>query len=346
MKIRDRVLKLVFIPLLGIVISFASGVITYSKYSVPELIGSLLYFVFVSFSIWKGCQWIHLKIRKFYTVDQTVFSKIATVCAISGLYGAAIAGMYSFVWFRISRETFSWTKTMELVAFSVLAVIVFTLVYEVLYLTKEREEDTERVEQLDHELTRAGIMALRNELDPHFIFNSLTALSYLISNDPFKADQFNRKLAEVYKYFLINKEKEFIPLEKEIDFVEDYFFLLSIRHDHKLQLHLDISETDAKKFLVIPYTLQVLVENAIKHNEFSHEHPLQINISIGDNALIVSNVKTRKKWQRESTGIGLKNLGTQYQLLTRSKIEIEDEEERFTVKVPLQSAGKKEMTNV
>jgi LytS/YehU family sensor histidine kinase len=219
-------------------------------------------------------------------------------------------------------------------------------VYEVLYLTKEREEDTERVEQLDHELTRAGIMALRNELDPHFIFNSLTALSHLISNDPFKADLFNRKLAEVYKYFLINREKEFITLSKEMDFVKDYFFLLSIRHDHKLQLHLDIAETDAKQFLVIPYTLQILVENAIKHNELSHDHPLPINISIADNFLIVTNTKTGKKLHRESTGIGLKNLGTQYRLLTKSKIEIKDTEEKFTVKLPLQPVIAKEITNV
>ena len=120
------------------------------------------------------------------------------------------------------------------------------------------------------------------------------------------ADQFNRRLAEVYKYFLINREKEFITLEKEIDFVEDYFFLLSIRHDHKLHLHVNVTETDTKQFMIVPYTLQILVENAIKHNEFSHEHPLLVDISITDNCLIVSNTKAGKKLLREGTGIGLK----------------------------------------
>jgi two-component system, LytTR family, sensor kinase len=344
MKIRDRLLKLLFIPLLGIVISYVSGVITYSKYSIPELFGCLLYFVFVSFCIWKGCQWIHLKVRKLYSVNQSLFSKIASVCTVSGLYGTAISGILCFIWFRISKEEFSWTKTMQLVSFSVLAVIIFTVLYEVLYLTKEREEDTEKVEQLDYELTKAEAMSLRNKLDPHFIFNSLTALSYLISNDPLKADQFNRKLAEVYKYFLINREKEFITLEKEIHFVEDYFFLLSIRHDYKLQLMLDITEADAKQFLVIPYTLQILIENAIKHNEFNREHPLSINISIADRFLIVTNTKARKKLQRESTGNGLNNLGIQYRLLTRSNIEITDAEEKFTVKLPLQPTVTMEMS--
>ena len=346
MMVRDRILKIIFTPLLGVLISFVSGVITYSKYSIPELIAALLYFVFVSFSIWKGCQWIHLKVRKFYSVDQSPFSKIASVCAVSGLYGTAISGMLCFIWFRVSREEFSWTKAIEFVSFSVMAVIVFTVLYEVLYLTKEREDDTEKVEQLDYELTKAGAMSLRNKLDPHFIFNSLTALSYLISNDPLKADQFNRKLAEVYKYFLVNKDKEFIELEKEIDFIRDYFFLLFVRHDHKLQLHLDANAGEIKKFLIIPYTSQILIENAIKHNEFSQDHPLSIHILITDGCLLVSNTKNKKKVQRESNKIGLKNLNIQYSLLARTTIEVEQTENEFNVKVPLQPIIKKEMSSV
>ena len=335
MMVRDRVFKIVFVPLLGVVISFVSGVITYSRYSIPELIAVLLYFTFVSFSIWRGCQWIHLKVRKFYAVDQSPFSKIAFVCVVSGIYGTAISGILCLIWFRIFREEFSWTKTLELVAFSVLAVIVFTVLYEVLYLSKEREQDTEKVEQLDYELTRAGVMALRNKLDPHFIFNSLTALSYLISSDPLKADEFNRKLAEVYKYFLLNKEKEFIALEKEIDFVKDYFFLLSIRYDHKMQVHLNISDLDLNQFLVVPYTVQILVENAIKHNEFSYEHPLNIFISTKDEFLIVQNTGKQKQLVSGTTKVGLKNLGAQYRLLVKKAIIIEETENNFIVKLPL-----------
>lgn len=346
MMVRDRVLKIIFTPLLGIIISFVSGVVTYNKYSTPELIAALLYFVFVSFSIWKGCQWIHLKVRKFYSVNQSPFSKIASVCAISGLYGVVISGMLCFIWFRISREEFSWTKTIQFVAFSVLAVIVFTVLYEVLYLTKEREEDTEKVEQLDHELTLAGVMALRNKLDPHFIFNSLTALSYLISSDPSKADQFNHKLAEVYKYFLVNKDKEFIELEKEVSFVRDYFFLLSVRYEHKLQLDLDASADEVKNFLIIPYTSQVLIENAIRNNEFSHDRPLAIYISIAYGCMVASNTRTKKKLEKESSGIDLKNLDAQYRLLAKTNIEIKETEDQFIVKVPLLTVKETKLSSV
>jgi sensor histidine kinase YesM len=332
--IKDKLLRFVFTPLLGILISYVSGIITYNRYSVVELIGGLLYFVFVSFCIWRGCQWIHLKMRQFYTIGQNPFSKIASVCLISGLYGVAVAGMLCLTWLRISREEFSWSEVAQFIIFSVLAVIVFTLVYEILYLSKERETDTQMVSQLDQELTRAEIMALRNELDPHFIFNSLTALSYLISNDSVKADLFNRKLAEVYKYFLINKEKELIVVEKEIDFIKNYFFLLTIRHDHKLEVHIKVDEEKAKQFLIIPCALQILIENAIKHNKFTQESPLHIYIFIDQDYLAVQN-PLEKQTVTGTTKIGLKNLATQYRLLTKTNIIVEESENNFIVKLPL-----------
>ena len=333
--IKDKLLKLVFTPLLGILISFVSGIITYNRYSPLELIGALLYFVFVSFCIWKGCQWIHLRMRKFYTIGQNPFSKIASVCMISGLYGTAVAGMFCLTWLRISKEEFSWSTVAEFIIFSVLAVIVFTLVYEVLYLSKERERDTQMVVQLDKELTRAEMMALRNELDPHFIFNSLTALSYLISNDSKKADQFNQKLAEVYKYFLINKEKELTSIEKEIEFIKNYCFLLSIRHDDKLKLHIDFDEKNMSQVFIIPCALQILVENAIKHNVFTHEQPLNIHVSLNGDYIVVQNAGKQKQSLPGTTRIGLKNLGAQYRLLAKKNIIIEESGNNFIVKLPL-----------
>src|SRR5215218_4704778 len=124
--IKDKLLKTVFTPLLGILISYVSGIISYSRYKSLELIGSLGYFVIVSFCIWKGCQWIHLRLRQFYSVNQNPFLKIANVCMISGLYSIAVSGMLGLTWFRFSREVFDWTTLIEFILFSLLAVIVFT----------------------------------------------------------------------------------------------------------------------------------------------------------------------------------------------------------------------------
>ena len=138
------------------------------------------------------------------------------------------------IWFSLSKEGFSWDALFRFNLFCSLAIILFTLVYEILFLNKERELDSKIVYQIDRERSQAELEALRNELDPHFIFNSLNTLNHLIVNNPQQAYMFNNKLAQVYKYFLINKNNELISINDELEFIDSYFFLLQIRHDDKL----------------------------------------------------------------------------------------------------------------
>ncbi len=328
-------MRLLFIPLLGIGIAYLSGIITHSKYTTPGIAGAYLYFVFTSYCIWAGCQWIHVKLRNLYTINQKPFSKLLSISIISGLYGSAIAGIMCMLWMRFSGEEFRWASINKFILSSVLAVIVFTLVYEILYLSKEREIDNKIVDQLDHELTQAEMIALRNELDPHFIFNSLNTLSQLIAHEPVKASMFNRKLAEVYKYFLINKTKELVKLENEIEFIKSYFFLLQIRHDNKLQLFIDLDETNLPDISIVPCAMQILVENSIKHNQFTNEYPLYINIFIENNYIVVRNSIMARGSPAESTRIGLRNLNAQYLILAKQHILSEKTENSFIVKLPV-----------
>lgn len=210
----------------------------------------------------------------------------------------------------------------------------FTLVYEILFLSKERELDTQIVDQLDKERSQAELQALTNEMDPHFIFNSLNTLNHLILHQPLEAHSFNNRLAQVYKYFLINKNKELIPLKDELEFIESYFYLLQIRHDDKLQLQ-TVLNGSSPEVLIPPCSLQILVENAIKHNEFTEENPLQIKVMANDKYLYVSNNIKPKPYAVHSTGIGLKNLSSRYRILLQKDIHIESTRENFTVKLPL-----------
>src|SRR5437868_6688061 len=104
--IRDRIMRLLFIPLLGIGISYLSGIISYEKYNTAEIIGGCFYFVATSYCIWAGCQWIHVKLRNLYSVNQKPFSKLLSISIISGLYGSAIAGIMCLLWMRFSKEEF------------------------------------------------------------------------------------------------------------------------------------------------------------------------------------------------------------------------------------------------
>ena len=332
--IKDALLKVIFIPLLGIGLPIISGIITYRLYSVTELVAANLFFIFTSFIIWAGCNWIHAKLRPIYGQVSKLLTRIATVSFASALYGACMGGISTLIWMKVSRENFNWSSVYKFVAVCVAAVIVFTLVYEILFLNKERELDDKIVDQLDRERSQAELQALTNELDPHFIFNSLNTLNHLILNEPKQAHSFNNKLAQVYKYFLINRNRELISLKDEIEFIDNYFFLLQIRHDQKLQMLVELNE-EMRKTMIPPCALQVLVENSIKHNEFTEENPLLIKITVNGQYIRVSNNAKPKPYAVSSTGVGLRNLSSRYRIICSKNIVIENSNDRFTVKLPI-----------
>lgn len=332
--IKDLILKVVFIPLLGIGLPLISGIIVYKKYSLAELIGANLFFILTSFTIWAGCNWIHMKLRPLYKTISKPFPKIVTVTAVSGLYGICTGGLSAMIWLKISREAFHWNGIYKFIAACLAAVIIFTLVYEILFLSKEREIDTKMVDQLDKERSQAELQALTNEMDPHFIFNSLNTLNHLIVNQPEQAHLFNNRLAQVYKYFLINKNKELVPFREELEFIDSYFYLLQIRHDNKLQLHKVLDEK-SESLLIPPCSLQILIENAIKHNEFTDANPLKITVQVNEQYIKVSNNTKPKPYAVNSTQIGLKNLNSRYKIIFHREIIIESTRENFIVKLPL-----------
>lgn len=331
---KDRTLRFIFIPLLGLIIPFFSGIITYGLYGIAQLVFIHLYFVFLSFCIWVGASWVHRKLRFLFKAVLNPITKVLSVAIIGGLFGAAISGIFCLVWYKLSPENFDWLPVSKCVAFSSMAVVLFTMIYEIIFLGRQKTLYSKMVDQLDWERSKAEMSVFRNELDPHFMFNSLNTLSYLILHDAQTAHQFNSKLASVYKYFLLNKEREMITLEGELEFIENYFFVLQVRHENKLNFKNEIVQHDGT-IMVVPYALQILVENAIKHNEFSETNPLQIRIMLNGEYLIVKNNKKQKTYNVNSTNIGLKNLSSRYRLVCNKNILIEDSEEEYTVKLPL-----------
>jgi len=332
--IRDVYLRLLFIPMLGIAIPYISGAITYRLYSTVELVAINFFFIFTSFIIWRGSNWIHAKLRTAYIPVSKPFARIAAVSLSSGVYGAGVGGFSILLWFRFSREIFLWNSFYKFIAVCVFAVIVFTLIYEILFLSKERELDSQLVTEMDRELTQAELVALHNEMDPHFIFNSLNAMGTLIMNNPMQAHLFNSNLSLVYKYFLLNKNKELIPLNEELEFLDNYFFLLQIRYDNKLRLQVETG-LNTSSLLIPPCALQLLLENAIKHNAFSDTNPLNINIVANGQYLKVSNTLRPKPYAANSTHTGLKNLSSRFRLISKKDIVIESGSGLFTVKLPI-----------
>lgn len=174
---------------------------------------------------------------------------------------------------------------------------------------------------------------LRNQVNPHFLFNSLNTLSGLIPEHPDSAERFILKLSSIYRYILENSSKETVPLKAELDFISDYYYLHAIRDDGKILLTIDAP--GAEKFRILPVSLQILVENAIKHNVATRANPLLISMQIIDEIMTIRNNVQKMNLKVKSTGIGLNNLKERLRLATGKSLEVEETESEFIVKLPL-----------
>lgn len=188
-------------------------------------------------------------------------------------------------------------------------------------------------EQLKRESVRAQYESLRNQVNPHFLFNSLNALSNLVYQDPDKAARFIKQLADVYRYVLDTRDREVVKLEEELEFLKAYFFLQQIRFGEKLKMDVQVMNRDGG---VAPLALQMLVENAIKHNIIADAQPLSVSVTERDGRIWVSNtLQKRSTPDEEGSGLGLDNIRRRYSFLSGKPVEVMTEGGIFSVGLPV-----------
>jgi LytS/YehU family sensor histidine kinase len=180
----------------------------------------------------------------------------------------------------------------------------------------------------------AQFESLKNQLDPHFLFNSLNVLSSLIDESPDQAQHFTASMSKVYRYILEQKDKELISVEEELDFAKTYCELLKTRFEESVHFEFDVRDEDQKSF-VVPLSLQLLLENCIKHNFATSAKPLRIKIYTESAYLWVENTLQKRENLHESSGIGLNNIVQRYAMLTDRNVFIEKSDHYFKVKIPL-----------
>lgn len=189
-------------------------------------------------------------------------------------------------------------------------------------------------EQLKKENIEAQFEALRNQINPHFLFNCFNVLSTLVHKDPEASSKFIGQLSSVYRYLLYNQEKKIVPLKEELTFLDSYSYLLRTRFNDNLKIENNLSnQSDA--IMVAPASLQMLIENAIKHNVASKKNPLYIELTREGDYIIIRNTLQRKELEGESSKLGLKNIVSRYKLLSNLPVKIEKTENVFTVKIPI-----------
>ncbi|MCK8522086.1 histidine kinase [Aquimarina sp. D1M17] len=212
------------------------------------------------------------------------------------------------------------------------AAILFNMFFFALQQKKELENT---MNKLKKEVVTSKYKSLKNQISPHFLFNSLNTLTSLMYEDRDLASDFVSRLASCYRYILDNREEDLVSLEKELTFLDSFIFMMNVRHEGALSITSHIT-VDPKEFVIPTLSLQMLVENALKHNYFSKEKPLEISIlSIDKKSIVIqNNIHIRKK-EENSTKLGLKNIKKRYAFYTNQKVEIDTENGYFKVSIPL-----------
>lgn len=334
--INDIAFRLILVPAFGIIIPLVTGMINPFNFSNWQIKLSFLYTIGIAAVIWQGNRYLHFSMRSYFDWHNKPVQKILVLLFSVAFYTIPASILLLVGWYNLfGNGNVNWNIVWESTLIILIAVIFITHVYETVFLVKETESEMIKNEQLERTKAEAELEALKNQIDPHFIFNSLNTLSHLIEEKPAKAKLFNDNLADVYRYILQNKARGLVLLKEEVVFLENYFSLLKIRFEKAVEMKIAIDENEMEHYLIPPISLQILAENVIKHNEFSDAMPLCISITLVNDELIVHNPVRKKNLRKLSSRIGLQNLQERYRLTTSKEIIITEEENDFTVILPV-----------
>ncbi len=336
MRVNDIGFRLVLIPFFGIAIPLITGMVNGKNFSNWEIKLSFLYTILIAFVVWQGNRYLFFSLRSYFDWINKPVQKIAVLVLSIIFYTVPISVLLLVGWYNIFADgAVDWNIVSQSTLIILVAVIFITHVYETVFLVKETESEMIRNEQLVRARAEAELEALKNQIDPHFIFNSLNTLSHLIEERPARAKQFNDNLADVYRYILQNKARSLVLLREEMEFLRNYFSLLQIRFEKAVELKITGDENLLDQYLLPPISLQTLAENAIKHNEFSEIIPLLFVVEMKNDEIWVYNKIRKKNLRKESSKIGLQNLKERYKLTTNKEVVIEETGNDFLVRLPV-----------
>jgi len=190
------------------------------------------------------------------------------------------------------------------------------------------------IQKAKHEADRSKFEILKSQINPHFLFNSLNSLSSLIHTDVDKADEFTNKLSKIYRYILDHQDDEMVTLKEEMEFIDQYIYLQSIRFDDNFLVEIeDIGKYESR--MIIPLSLQLILENVLKHNVVSERKRIVVSVNIVDDYIVIKNNKNNKNNIAVSHNVGLKNIISRYELVCDKNCIIENSNADFIVKLPL-----------
>ncbi len=314
------------IPLLFFKATLANGLMAY----LPEWGISMMY----TTAYWMACRTIFIYFRRRFPAQQETRKRIIYMsAAILATYGV-VNWSLDYVHLLIGHEEREGVTDFDYTVGTLMIVALVSTLYESVYLYDRWKISLLEAEKLRRENVESQLEGLKSQVNPHFLFNSLNTLTYIIPEAPERAVHFVQKLSKVYRYILEIRDKKLISLQEELNFLHAYLFLVQERFGDNLKADLRVPE-EALNLQLVPLSLQILFENAVKHNIISEEHPLRIELWVENERLIVRNNLQRKRQSMPSTRLGLQNIRNRYAFFSEEKVDILESREFFTVSLPL-----------
>ncbi len=315
-----------FIPLLFFKATLADGLLPY----LPKWGISFLY----TAAYWLSCRTIFIYARRRFPGHDEIRRRILfTIGAIIIAY-IILNQILDVVHDSIGHAPQAGVTDFDYTVSTLLIIVLVSLLYESVFLYDRWKRSILEAEQLRRENVESQLEGLKSQVNPHFLFNSLNTLAYIIPEDPERAVQFVQKLSKVYRYVLEIQDEKLIPLREELGFLHSYIFLLTERFGKNLKVELKVPEESLHE-QIVPLSLQILFENAMKHNIISSEQPLHVELWVENGRLIVRNNLQRKKQAIASTHIGLQNIRNRYAFFSSQEVDIMETRQYFTVSLPL-----------
>jgi hypothetical protein len=327
--IREPWPRIIGIPIVSLVVVmlYNQGSFGWDDYLISALFVTVM---------WNGDYYIIRYLRTVWpSLDDTYKRILITILFVCVYNISADYLVCNFLNYLELNEDYWATEPVSNILKNLMITAVIGTIYEAGYFFSKWKIQAIETEQLRNRQLKSELSALKNQISPHFLFNSLNTLVTLIHEDQKQAAKFTEKLSEVYRYILQVKDREFISLKTELEFCRSYIFLLKMRFERGLEVNIDIPDREYEKF-VVPLTLQMLVENAVKHNVVSRNNPLQIEIyTEKGESLIVKNNLNVKSAEGKSTKKGLENIRSRYSLLTARDVDVIRTRDHFMVALPL-----------
>lgn len=304
---------------------------------VDHLINAI-YSILIGFSLFANSwlfNWVEVK---YVSWIERPFKSLIIIGSIHIIYSTLAIYGVNYIWFtiifNIEWQYFLANAGRTIILGQYIALFLITTIFYARSFFFDWRSKAIETEKLKSEAIALQYQVMQNQVNPHFLFNSLNVLSSLIDIDSSKAKQFTRELSLFYRDLLSLKDKELISIQQELEFVKRYVYLQTIRFGGHFNVQFLISDNDQGE--LIPMSVQMLVENAVKHNEISQNNPLEVVISIhNDEWIVVENNLQPKSQVEHSHNIGLKNLKERYRFLTGREVEIENNGSLFRVKLPI-----------